>query len=42
MCILSNTNKLEKVTTVANKARLTFLSFCKSSMKSGFKKHKNI
>ena len=33
-----NTNKLEKVTTVANKLDLHFYHFAKKPMKSGFKK----
>ena len=38
ICILSNTNKLEKVTKVANTLNLHFYHFAKKPMKNGFKK----
>ena len=38
MCILSNTNKLEKVTKVANALDLKFYYFAKKPLKFGFKK----
>lgn len=38
ICILSNTNKIEKVTKVANKLELKFYYFAKKPTKSGFKK----
>lgn len=38
MCILSNTNKVEKVTKVANELDLKFYYFAKKPLKFGFKK----
>ena len=38
MCILSNTNKIEKVTKVANELDLHFFYFAKKPMSGGFKK----
>jgi len=41
MCIVSNTNKLEKVRNVANKLDLNFYYFARKPFKSGFKKAQN-
>ncbi len=41
-CILSNSNKLEKVKKVADKLDMPFIYFAKKPFKSGFKKAKNI
>ena len=38
ICILSNTNKIEKVKMVANKLDLQYINFAKKPLKSGFKK----
>lgn len=38
ICILSNTNKIEKVTKVAEKLDLHFFYFAKKPMKGGFKR----
>ena len=38
ICILSNTNKIEKVKMVANKLNLDYINFAKKPFKSGFKK----
>lgn len=41
-CILSNTNKKEKVKNLANKLDIPFIYFAKKPLKSGFKKAKKI
>ncbi|MBO5142489.1 MAG: YqeG family HAD IIIA-type phosphatase [Clostridia bacterium] len=38
MCILSNSNKLEKITKVAKKVEMEYISFAKKPSKSGFLK----
>lgn len=38
MCILSNTNKIEKVKKVAKELDLEYISFAKKPFKKGFKK----
>jgi len=38
LCILSNTNKIEKVKMVAEELELGFINFAKKPTKSGFKK----
>lgn len=38
ICILSNTNKIEKVKMVAEKLELGYINFAKKPLKSGFKK----
>lgn len=42
MCILSNTNKEEKVKKVASKLELNYIFFAKKPFKSGFKKASNL
>jgi len=38
ICILSNTNKIEKVTKAANELNLEYINFARKPLKSGFKK----
>ena len=42
LCILSNSNKREKVKSVAEKLDIPFIYFAKKPLKSGFKKAKKI
>ncbi len=42
LCILSNTNKIEKVKRVANELNLPYINFAKKPFKSGFKKAANL
>lgn len=42
LCILSNTNKLEKVKKVANNLNLQYINFAKKPSKKGFKKAMNL
>lgn len=42
MCILSNTNKVEKVEKVANKFELPYIYFAKKPLKKGFMKAKEL
>lgn len=42
LCILSNSNKKEKVKNLANKLEIPFIYFAKKPLKSGFKKAKKI
>ena len=42
MCILSNTNKLDKVQKVAQQLELQYIYFAKKPLKSGFKKAKEL
>ena len=38
LCILSNTNKIEKVKMVANELNIPYINFAKKPFKKGFKK----
>ena len=42
VCILSNTNKIEKVKMVANNLDIPYINFAKKPLKSGFKKAINL
>lgn len=42
LCILSNSNKVDKVKSVANQLEIPFLYFAKKPFKSGFKKAKAV
>lgn len=42
MCILSNTNKVEKVKKVANKLQLEYIYFAKKPLKKGFRRAKDL
>lgn len=42
MCILSNTNKVEKVKKVADKLKLEYLYFAKKPFKKGFRRAKEL
>ncbi len=42
MCILSNTNKIEKVEKVAKELELPYIYFAKKPFKSGFKRAQNL
>lgn len=42
MCILSNTNKIEKVKKVANELNLPYIYFAQKPLKKGFKKAKDL
>jgi len=42
MCILSNTNKIEKVKKVANTLEIPFINFAKKPLKKGFNSAKDI
>lgn len=42
LCILSNTNKIEKVKKVANELDLQYINFAKKPFKKGFKRAMNL
>ena len=42
LCILSNTNKIEKVKRVAKELNLQYINFAKKPFKSGFKRAVNL
>ncbi len=42
LCILSNTNKIDKVQKVAKELDIPFINFAKKPFKSGFKRAKNL